>query len=516
MVFKNGKVTDLGTLPGGDESQAISINDLGLVSGFASNGTEDPFSMFGWGTQARSFVWQDGVMKDIGTLGGPDALVATMNTRGQIAGQSYTDSTPNDTTGTPTTHPFLWERGRMRDLGTLGGTLGFANWMNDSGVVVGISSLAGDETGHPFLWNGKQMLDLGTLDGGDFGAALYVNDPGHATGFSYRSDGTYHAFLWANGRMRDPPPPAGAPCSAGFAINDRDDVVGEASDCQGNNLAPILWHKGIPYDLSTLIAPTNLRLDEPEYISDEGEIVGHGFLPNGDIHEFMLVPNPQAVLTAVASTSKLRVASAPIAGTRLAERPRAAFASTFPPFLSQRSTADGTRLRKETGDEESRHFPRSRNDAHVRCRHHCSDDIGGGDRPRDHHDPVLGERRPRRLPPGHHRRRAWDGGHQLPERRDNDRLPRPRHRRRPRTDRLERRHLQSHSVHRPLLVQRRRQGRDRRVQHDACRLGRHVRGRRRVAACGARSTRSSARLWQTACSGSRSSAATSTSLATVE
>ena len=321
VVFKNGKVTDLGTLPGGYESQAISINDLGLVSGFASNGTEDPFSMFGWGTQARSFVWQDGVMKDIGTLGGPDALVATMNTRGQIAGQSYTDSTPNDTTGTPTTHPFLWERGRMRDLGTLGGTLGFVNWMNDSGVVVGISSLAGDETGHPFLWNGKQMLDLGTLDGGDFGAALYVNDPGHATGFSYRSDGTYHAFLWANGRMRDLPPPAGAPCSAGFAINDRDDVVGEASDCQGNNLAPILWHQGIPYDLSTLIAPTNLRLDEPEYISDEGEIVGHGFLPNGDIHEFMLVPNPQAVLTAVASTSKLRVASAPIAGTRLAKAP---------------------------------------------------------------------------------------------------------------------------------------------------------------------------------------------------
>jgi probable HAF family extracellular repeat protein len=118
VIFKDGRVVNLGTLPGGYESQANDINDRGQVSGFASNGTTDPYSILGWGTQARSFIWQGGHIQDIGTLGGPDAVSTTLNASGQITGQSYTNATANAATGVPTSDPFLWQGGKMRDRRT--------------------------------------------------------------------------------------------------------------------------------------------------------------------------------------------------------------------------------------------------------------------------------------------------------------------------------------------------------------------------------------------------------------
>jgi probable HAF family extracellular repeat protein len=321
VVWQNGLIRDLGTF-GGNFSSASSINDRGDVVGFALNAITDPVSILDWqiggsttGTQTRAFLWQEGALQDIGTLGGPDAIAAFVSNSGQVAGFSYTSSTINSTTGLPTTHPFLWKNGKMTDLGTLGGTLAgsvlnnMLGGVNNQGQVVGLSTLAGDAgcTGSlagcvfmPFLYSNGNMINLNTHGGtGRPLSANALNDAGQVVGGGMFPGPIFDAYLWQSDVATDLGHLSGDCQSEGWAINASGTVVGVSVACSGMHNTTqrgFVWQNGNMTDLSTLVPPgSSMQLTWPEAINDAGEITGTG-TPDGCAntsqcgHAFLLIP----------------------------------------------------------------------------------------------------------------------------------------------------------------------------------------------------------------------------------
>jgi probable HAF family extracellular repeat protein len=295
VLWKDGEITDLGTL-GGNYSSALSVNNRGQVVGGAMNAILDPFDPL-FATQPRAFLWQDGAMQDLGTLGGSEATALFVNQRGQVAGFSFTNSSPNSVadicgTGVPTTDPFLWEDGRMIDLGTLGGTCGLPFSLNNRGQVVGLSDLAGDLTSHPFLWHRGTMKDLGTL-GGSFGIAQGINDAGEVVGAANnKNDQAFLAFLWKDDVMTNLGTLNGDDCSQAFHINSKGQIVGNSFPCAGGRSHAFLWENGSMTDLNALLPPGSSLTPwgDGAFINDRGEIAGVRVLPDGDLHAVLLIP----------------------------------------------------------------------------------------------------------------------------------------------------------------------------------------------------------------------------------
>jgi uncharacterized membrane protein len=66
FLWKDGVLTDLGSLPGGSTSQPNWINEKGEIAGNASNGVIDPLGS-GY-PESRAVVYKGGEVLDLGTL----------------------------------------------------------------------------------------------------------------------------------------------------------------------------------------------------------------------------------------------------------------------------------------------------------------------------------------------------------------------------------------------------------------------------------------------------------------
>jgi probable HAF family extracellular repeat protein len=220
FLYSGGVLTDLGTLPGGSESQGNSINNSGQITGWSQTGIGKP---------TLAFIWSNGTYTNLGPVpGGSDSQGMAINDSGEVVGRAFSAGGP----------AYLYSNGSWTSIGVLPGfTSSNPTGINNSGQVSGFSQSATGET-HGFFYSGGVLKDVGTLPGGSFSAATGLNKSGEVVGYSSVTGSLFHAFTYSNGTLTDlnnevTGVPANVYLNYANAINDFGQIVATASNGHG-------------------------------------------------------------------------------------------------------------------------------------------------------------------------------------------------------------------------------------------------------------------------------------------
>jgi uncharacterized membrane protein len=286
--------------------------------------SNENFCGYGTGLACLAFLWQDGVMTPLATLGGENAGWGAINNWGEVSG--YAENSHQDPNCRPRasingTGPqrfdfeaVIWgpAPGEIQELHPLpGDTVGVALGLNDLGQAVGGTGTCGNsnvpgftETPHAVLWDTDGAVhNLGTFGGtsnpdveGVGTVAFAINNEGAVAGISASAGNqTGLPFLWTREwGMQALQLLSRDTMFAGLAINNPGDIVGASISPGGvaNGMpSAVLWHEGTVYDLNMLAPDSPLQLLTAFAINDSGAIAGFGVdTKSGDVHGFLATP----------------------------------------------------------------------------------------------------------------------------------------------------------------------------------------------------------------------------------
>lgn len=266
------QLTDLGTLPGDEQSMAFTANAQGDAIGVSYKLGE---------VNVHGVIWPyGGGMISLGTIEPRD-----INEAGAVAGSLPIAGAPG------TKHAALIAGKSTTDLGTLGGPSSMGLALNASNWVVGDSTLADIKTTHGFVWRNASMLDLGTL-GGSGSRALDISDL-TVVGFADTAAARPHAVRWvlnaagAIASKTDLGTLPGGTTSVAYAVSG-ETIVGSSNDRAFRHSG------GVMVDLNDLIDPAlGWTLTRANGVDSDGRIVGVG-RHFGLTRAFLLVPRKPA------------------------------------------------------------------------------------------------------------------------------------------------------------------------------------------------------------------------------
>jgi uncharacterized membrane protein len=259
-LWRNGHRTDLKTLGGPNSSVIWSVkNTRGILAGISQTNTLQSDRLgevwsqvaFFSGPDAvkyvcLGFVWKQGHMTALSTLGGDNGVATGANDRGLVVG--WAENTCHDSTCVSPQvlqfRPVFWDTEDNNKIHELplkfGDTSGAATAINDSNEIVGISGICDQAVGrhtakHAVLWHNGEVTKLGDLGAKWWNTPTAINERGDIVGFagdpSFPEGDLLHGFIWTKeggiqplGALKGQTPEHVQ--SQAYGINERRQVVG--------------------------------------------------------------------------------------------------------------------------------------------------------------------------------------------------------------------------------------------------------------------------------------------------